>query len=96
MATARLLIAVEDQGAGTQYVRFGIWPKFSGTGLAVIALLGSAAGAAATSAAWTAAVVFASIAALLIARIAQEAGRALAVIERAITEMKNPSGVHAT
>ena len=96
LATARLLIAVEDQGAGTQYVRFGIWPKFSGTGLAVIALLGSAAGAAATSAAWTAAVVFASIAALLIARIAQEAGRALAVIERAITEMKNPSGVHAT
>ncbi len=95
LATARLLIAVEDQGAGTQYVRFGIWPKCSGAGLVVIALLGSVAGAAAISAAWTAAVVFASIAALVIARIAQEAGRALAVIERAIAEMKNPSGVHA-
>jgi hypothetical protein len=31
------LIAVEDHGAGTQYVRFGIRPKCSGAGLAAIA-----------------------------------------------------------
>jgi O-antigen biosynthesis protein len=94
-ATARLLIAVEDQGAGTQYVRFGIWPKCSGAGLTVIAFLGSVAGVAAAKGAWTAAVVFAGVDALVITRIAQEAGRALAVIERAIAEMKNPSGVRA-
>jgi glycosyltransferase involved in cell wall biosynthesis len=96
LATARLLVAVEDQGAGTQYIRFGIWPKCSGAGVAIIALFGFAAGTAATSAAWTAAVAFASIAALVIARVAQEAGRALAVIERAVAEIKNPSGVPAT
>jgi len=95
LATARLLIAVEDHGGGTQYVRFGIWPKCSSAGLTVIAFLGSAIGAAATSAAWTAAVVLSSIAALLITRIAQEAGRALTIIERAIAEVKNPSGGHA-
>ena len=37
LARARLLIAVEDHGAGTQYVRFGIRPKCSGAGLAAIA-----------------------------------------------------------
>jgi len=96
LATARLLIAVEDQGAGTQYVRFGMWPKCSVAGLAVIAFFAVAAGVAAESAAWTAAVVFSGIAALAIARIAQEAGRALALIERAVAEMKNPSRVDAT
>ena len=96
LGTARLLIAVEDQGAGTQYVRFGIWPKCSAAGLAVIALVGAVAGAAATTAAWTTAIVFVSIAALVIARVAQEAGRALAVIEQAIAEIKNPSGVHVS
>ncbi len=96
LAKARLLIAVEDQGAGTQYVRFGIWPKCSGAGLAIIAFLASIAGVAATSAEWTAAVVFAGIAALVIGRVAQEAGRALAVIERVIAGMANSSGVRAT
>jgi GT2 family glycosyltransferase len=95
LAAARLLIAVEDHGGGMQYVRFGTWPKYSGAGLAVIAFLGSAVGAAATSAAWTVAVILASITALVITRIAQEAGRALAIVERAIAEVKNPSGVRA-
>jgi O-antigen biosynthesis protein len=95
-AKARLLIAVEDQGAGTQYVRFAIWPKCSRAGLAVIAVLASIAGAAATNAAWTAAVVFASLAVLVIARVGQEAGRALAVIERVIASMAKPSGMRAT
>jgi glycosyltransferase involved in cell wall biosynthesis len=96
LATARLLIAVEDQGAGTQYIRFGIWPKCSRIGTAVIVFLGSAAAAAATNAAWTATVVFSGIAALVIARTAQEAGRALALIDRAVTEIKSPTGAHAT
>ena len=47
-----LLIAVEDHGAGTQYVRFGIWPKCSGIVLATIAFLAAVAGAAAMSTAW--------------------------------------------
>jgi hypothetical protein len=81
------LIAVEDHGAGTQYVRLGFWPKCTGTGLAVIAFLASVAGAAVTSAAWIAAVVFASAVMLVIARVGQEAGRALAVLEHAMAEL---------
>jgi GT2 family glycosyltransferase len=96
LGKARLLIAVEEQGAGTQYIRFGIWPRCSGAGLAIIALLASLAGAAAASAGWTAAAVFAGLAALVIARIAQEASRALAVIERAVNRIVKPSGLPST
>jgi O-antigen biosynthesis protein len=82
-----VLIAVEDHGAGRQYLRFGFWPKCTGIGLAVIAFLASVAGTAATSAAWIAAVVFAGVAILVIARVGQEAGRALAVLEHAMAEL---------
>jgi len=46
LASTRMLMAVEDHGSGTQYVRFKCWPRFSriacaviavGTGLSVIA-----------------------------------------------------------
>ena len=95
LARARLLIAVEDHGAGMQYVRFGIWPKWSGAGLAVIAFLAVLAGAAVTRAAWTAAVVFAGVAALAIARVAQEAGRALILFEDAVAGIAKAAGARA-
>ena len=90
------MIAVEDHGAGRQYVRLGLWPKCSGAGLAVTAFLASVAGAAATSAAWTAAVVFAGATVFVIARVAHEAGRALAVLDRAIAGLTNSSGSLST
>ena len=96
LARARLLIAVEDHGAGRQYVRLGLWPKCSGAGLAVTAFLASVAGAAATSAARTAAVVFAGATVFVIARVAHEAGRALAVLDRAIAGLTNSSGSLST
>jgi GT2 family glycosyltransferase len=89
LARARLLVAVEDHGAGKQYVRLGFWPKCSGTALSAIAFLSSVAGTAATSTAWAAAVAFAAAAALVIARVAQQAGRALAVLDRAMAELTN-------
>ncbi len=95
LARARLLVAVEDHGAGRQYVRLGLWPKCSGVGLAVIAFLAAVAGAAATNAAWIAAALFALAAASVIARVAQQAGRALAVLEQAVAGLtqtsENPS-----
>ena len=87
LARARLLIAVEDHGGGAQYVRFGIWPKCSGAGLTAIAFLAAIAGLATTSAAWTAAAVFAGAAALVMARVGQEAGRALAVLDDAVASL---------
>src|SRR6516165_10490949 len=95
LARARLLIAVEDHGAGTQYVRFGIRPKCSGAGLAAIAFFAAVAGAAATSAAWTAAAVFAGAAIWVIARIVQEAGRALILFEDAVAGIAKAAGARA-
>jgi GT2 family glycosyltransferase len=96
LARARLLMAVEDHGAGTQYVRFGIWPKCSGAGLAAIAFLAALAGAAATSAAWIAAAIFAGATALVIARVAQEAGRALTVFDNAVAGIAKAPGARTT
>jgi hypothetical protein len=96
LGRARLLVAVEDHGAGTQYVRFGIWPKCTGAGLIMIAVSASIAGVAATSATWVAAGAFAGAAALVIARVAQQAGRALAVLEKAVTGLAKTSGARAT
>jgi hypothetical protein len=96
LARARLLIAVEDHGAGRQYVRLGFWPKCSAAGLTVIAFLASIAGAAATSAAWTAAAVFVGATALVIVRVAQEAGRALTLFENAVAGIAKAAGSRTT
>jgi len=95
LARARLLIAVEDHGAGTQYVRFGIWPKCSAAGLSVIAFLAAVAGAAAMSAAWTAAAVFAGAVTVVIARVMDEAGRALILFEDAVAGIAKAAGARA-
>ena len=95
LARARLLIAVEDHGAGTQYVRFGIWPKCSAAGLSVIAFLAALTGAAATSAAWTAAAVFAGAVTVVIARVMDEAGRALILFEDAVAGIAKAAGARA-
>src|SRR6516165_6395993 len=95
LGRARLLIAVEDHGAGTQYVRFRIWPKCSGAGLAASAFLAAVAGVAATSAAWTAAAVFFGATALVIVRVAQEAGRALTVLDNAVAGIAKAAGARA-
>jgi GT2 family glycosyltransferase len=96
LGRARLLIAVEDHGAGTQYVRFRIWPKCSGAGLAASAFLAAVAGVAATSAAWTAAAVFFGATALVIVRVAQEAGRALTVLDNAVAGIAKAAGARTT
>ena len=96
LARARLLVAVEDHAAGTQYVRVGVWPKCSAPSVVMIAFLAVVAGAAATTAAWTAAAVFAGAAALVIVRVGQQAGRALAMLEHAVTELVRAAGARAT
>jgi hypothetical protein len=51
-AAARILMAVEDQGSGTQYVRFRVWPTIRPVGLAALGLFGALTGAAGLDAAW--------------------------------------------
>ena len=72
-----------------------IRPKCSGAGLAAIAFFAAVAGAAAMSAAWTAAGVFAGAAIWVIARIVQEAGRALILFEDAVAGIAKAAGARA-
>jgi hypothetical protein len=51
-AGARLLMAVEDHGAGTQYVRCRVWPKCFAGGLALSIMLVVASAAAGFGGAW--------------------------------------------
>ena len=45
-------MAVEDQGSGTQYVRFRVWPTIRPVGIASLGLFGALTGAAGLDAAW--------------------------------------------
>jgi len=77
---ARLLMAVEDHGAGTQYVRCRVWPKCFAPGLVLsltLALFSAGAGmagAAATS------ILLALGALLSVCKTVLECGRASAVM----------------
>jgi GT2 family glycosyltransferase len=77
---ARLLMAVEDHGAGTQYVRCRVQPKCFGRGLIVtlgLALLSAAAG---LDEAWPLCALFGAGALLSVYKTVREAGAASAVM----------------
>jgi O-antigen biosynthesis protein len=76
--SVRVLFAAEDHGAGTQYIRFRITPRYSGAALSVaLALLGLAA-VAAIQGAWFAAVLVGALSAALLGRSVLESAVASA------------------
>ena len=54
---ARVLMAVEDHGAGNQFVRLRLWPKWSLLGLLPIVLFASLSAAAMLDGAWAASAI---------------------------------------
>ena len=83
---ARMLMAVEDHGAGAQYVRTRVWPHWrnsAGTAMAVFTILSLAA---ISQAAWTAAAIFGVIAAFFIFWALRQSGCAVAALRKAISE----------
>jgi O-antigen biosynthesis protein len=75
---ARLLMAIEDHGSGTQYVRLRIWPRLQpGWLLLALGLISLAAGAALATT-WTAAAVLGSAGTLLAGRGVYECATAIA------------------
>jgi uncharacterized MnhB-related membrane protein len=68
----RVLVAVEDHGAGTQYVRFRITPRYSRAAASVALALLGLAGAAAVQGAWIAAALVGTISAALLGRTVLE------------------------
>jgi hypothetical protein len=87
---ARVLFAAEDHGAGTQYVRFRITPRYSrGATSAALALLGLAA-AAAVAGAWVAAALVGAISAAFLGRSVLECAAASAAARGCLPDVEEP------
>ncbi len=78
--SARLLMAVEDHGAGAQFLRFRWWPRGSRGGVAITALVAALAGGAASAGAWAAGTILAAVTLALALCVALECAAAAALI----------------
>jgi GT2 family glycosyltransferase len=82
LGAARILMAVEDHGAGTQYVRFRSWPRCSPVAIVLILLFTLLSAEAMEDQAWAVATMLGTVAMLLTLRTLQEcAGAATAVLQ---------------
>lgn len=89
--STRMLMAIEDQGSGTQFVRVLCRPVFAFAGIAATFLFGSLAMLAAWDGASIAVVALASLAALASYRTIMDSGRSAAVARLAIQRSGNSS-----
>ncbi|MGH2729841.1 MAG: glycosyltransferase [Actinomycetota bacterium] len=74
--SVRVLMAVEDHGAGTQYVRLRSWPRSSWIARALVSLFVTLVLGTALAQNWVEAAVLGGVAALIAARMVVEAGSA--------------------
>lgn len=81
---ARARMAIEEHGAGRQYVRFRLWPRCSGAGLAATTLLAALSIGAAMDGAWVVAWVLGLTCLALAVRTAVECAVAEAALLRAL------------
>jgi cellulose synthase/poly-beta-1,6-N-acetylglucosamine synthase-like glycosyltransferase len=82
LGLARLLMAVEDHGAGNQFVRIRLWPKCSLLGLLLAVLFGSLSAAAALDNAWVASAVLGLLSLFLMICTLRGCGSAVAAVLR--------------
>jgi hypothetical protein len=86
---ARVLFAAEDHGAGRQYVRFRITPRYSRAVVFVAIVLLGLATAAALGGAWIAAALVGAIAAALLVWSMLECGVASAAARGCVPDVEN-------
>ncbi len=87
LGAARLLMAIEDHGAGRQLIRARSWPVWSSPGLIVILALGGLSLLAALGGGWSASAVLGATSVLLGVRAFQEAARSLGCVLRAAQQL---------
>ena len=92
LGASRMLMAVEDHGAGTQFVRFRSWPRFSRVAVVLTLFFALLSAVAVEDRAWSAAAILATITVLLTLRTLDEAAGAEAVILRAIKMAEEKEG----
>jgi GT2 family glycosyltransferase len=79
-ATARLLMAVEEHGAGRQMLRFRVWPKWSRFALLPVIGFAAISIAAAADGAWLASAICVVVAVLIVVRTLFESGAACGAV----------------
>jgi O-antigen biosynthesis protein len=95
LGAARLLMAVEEPGSGTQFIRLRWWPRCSPGAVAAVGAFAAIAAAAALDQAWTAAALLGTISMLLALRTVGECAAATAVIRGALdAARRTEAGVH--
>ena len=88
LGSIRVLMAVEDHGAGNQYVRLAAWPRYSKLGMALWITGVVLAGVAAISDQFIVAAVLGSGSALLFCESVLEAGRSMAAVLRCANQQE--------
>ncbi len=88
LGSARLLVAVEDHGGGTQYVRLRVWPRCSWGAVISVGLLTPSALAAATDNAWLGAGILACGALAVAIRTIWESGASMGALVAAVNRLE--------
>jgi len=88
LASARLLMAVEDHGGGSQFVRFRWRPHGSRGGILLTALFAALTGGAAAAGAWVAGTILAAATLVVALCGVLECARAAALIARAVGQAR--------
>lgn len=88
LGTARVLMAIEEHGAGRQLVRFRIWPWLPPIVIAPILLFFSLSLGAALHGAWTASMILGAMSLPLVLYGIQDCGAAMAAMSRAFEPPK--------
>ena len=86
--SARLLMAAEDHGAGTQFLRFRWWPRSSRGGVLLVALFAALAGGAAASGAWVAGTILATVTLAMALCVVIECAGAAGLIARTVGQLR--------
>jgi GT2 family glycosyltransferase len=86
LGAVRLVMAVEDHGAGNQLIRVRWWPTVSMTALTLAVGIAGLSAAAGLDRGWFAAALLGTAAAWVVLRAAHQCGAATAVVERTVEE----------
>jgi hypothetical protein len=88
LGAARLIMAVEDHGAGNQLIRVRWWPSVSTAALALTVGTAALSVTAGFDGGWSVAAILGTAAAWVVLRALCQCGAAVAVIERAVHEQE--------
>ena len=88
LGAARLIMAVEDHGAGNQLIRVRWWPSVSAAALALTVGTAALSVTAGFDGGWSVAAILGTAAAWVVLRAVCQCGAAAAVIERAVHEQE--------